>query len=129
MIAESARHRTNEAELPPTASYGHRSLSWRLDEVPEFGGALEIRCGRKTSTYTVSEFRADDGRGFQVAKIGDDDQTYQVLISPDGRHVCDCLGHESRASERAANRSGEVHETAGCRHIDAVKVLVERNWI
>ena len=128
MICESARYRTNEAELPPTASYGHRSLSWRLDEVPEFGGSLEIRCGRKGTRYTVHELAADGGRGFEVNKIGED-ATYHVLLADDGSHRCDCLGHESAASERAANRSGEVHDTAGCRHLDAIRVLVANDWI
>lgn len=93
---------------------------------------LTLGKGRKLAAYTVSEFRPDGpGRAFTVTKFATGEH-YAVLISPAGSS-CDCAGKSYEASDKAnwrAYHAGErTYRTLGCKHMDALHLLLREGWL
>lgn len=96
--------------LAPTKSEKHGALTFD-------GSVLTITGKRSHCRYAVSEFAADGGRGFRLAKLdaGSDatEAGYSVLVCG-GRSQCECKGFVS---------------TGRCRHLAALEVLVANDQI
>lgn len=98
---------------------------------------LTLWKGRKATTYTIGEFVPDRGfttapaRAFTVVKEADG-ETRCVLISREGC-TCDCEGATYAGSDKAnvrAARAGEkTFPTLGCKHLDAVALLLREGWL
>jgi hypothetical protein len=55
------------------------------------GGVVRIAVGKVAADYLLDMIPADFGRGFRLAKAGEE-TAYHVNLSADGR-LCDCPGH------------------------------------
>lgn len=107
--------------LPPQKSSGHNSLTWVVGEGPG-EGVLTVTTKRAVSTYGVREIEtAWAGRAFRldVLRGGTDpeSESYDVFAAADGRtDHCDCKGF--------AYGRGKP-----CKHLLAVRALVENRWV
>jgi hypothetical protein len=75
--------------------------------------------GKVSDDYRVERIPADFGKGFSITKVVGEvgpssDAKHQVCIGNDGVDSCSCPGHVYRGH---------------CRHIAAIKVLIQRGFI
>lgn len=116
------------ADLGPTHSERRRPLLY--DPAARL---LTLGYGARRQTYAVSEFRPDgEGRAFRLAKQGGE-TVYACLANPPREFLCDCAGQSYEASERANRRAHydgrAVYGTYGCRHLDALALLLKGGWL
>jgi len=87
-------------------------------------GTLTIRQKRLDTGYSLTEFRADGGRGFQLEKLtsGSDAEadSYEVFLADPAVQdagfaysSCSCKGFE---------------RFAHCKHVEAVQTVADRGW-
>jgi len=90
-----------------------RSVRWleAPTEATDWHGALEIKVGKKSTTYIVKEIACDFGdRAYVLDKLDPDletEEVYHVLLDGPGG-TCDCIGHEMHGH---------------CKHRDALAAL------
>jgi hypothetical protein len=95
-------------------------LSWKLAFGPigPNPGLLKIWMGRSCTDYEIRELASDWGLAFSLTKltVQGPTTTYHVCLDAengtDGRHVCDCMGHEAHGTN--------------CKHIRTLLRLLER---
>ncbi len=107
--------------LPAQKSSPHNGLTWVIGEGPG-EGVLTVTTARAVSTYGVREIRtAWPGRAFRLDVIrgGTDpeSESYDVFAADDprGSH-CDCKGFTYGRGRP-------------CKHLLAVRALVENRWV
>jgi hypothetical protein len=95
---------------------------------------LTLGTGKRAASYTVAEFSPDrefPGRAFQLVKHAGG-EVYSVLVGHEGV-ICDCAGKTYEASGKANYRAWledrDQFKTLGCRHLDAVHVLLMGGWL
>jgi hypothetical protein len=106
-------------KLIPRKASKHSGIQW----VPE-DRKLVISTDRSRTIYTLSEFAADEGRGFHLEKRtpGTDatEEAYSCFLPTCGGHpTCECKGFVSTSS------SGAGH----CKHLDSIAALIENRWL
>jgi hypothetical protein len=107
--------------LPATRSSPHNGITWV--PVGEPGtGTLTVDTARSRVVYAVAEFPTTwHGRAFRLTKLGPgtdpESDCYHVFVSPDPR-VCrrDCRGFTFGRGRP-------------CKHIEAVRALLDNRWI
>jgi hypothetical protein len=94
-----------------------RSIRWLTSPISSKKpyGAIRITCGPLVTDYFLSEIGAAEGPGFELEKIdhaptGQPTDRYHVNLLPDGRHTCDCLGHEHHGH---------------CKHVEGLQALFQ----
>lgn len=106
--------------LPATASSPHNGLAWEPSGRGE--GALTVDTARARTLYLVREFVTPwAGRAFrlEVVRGGTDpeSETYDVFAGRDPRaDRCDCKGFVYGRGKP-------------CKHVHAVRALVENGWV
>lgn len=119
-----------------TASRAHEYRLVTYQPKCSSGGELCIELARRSHSeavevaeYRVDEFEAHGGRGFAVLKKATGELRH-VFIGPKWG-TCDCKGGSydsaGRANRKAYERGGKQYPTT-CKHLDAVKALVEAGW-
>jgi hypothetical protein len=70
-------------------------LDYVLDKIPGTSRmGLTILVDGKGVNYWLSPIPSDFGTGYRFEKfLVDGGDVYDVLLSPDGMHTCECLGH------------------------------------
>lgn len=89
---------------------------------------------KKAAVYLVTEFIPDrefDGRAFRLLKL-DWTGHYACLVGSETAS-CDCAGktflNTDKANLRSWLRDEPEVKSAGCRHLDALKVLLAGGWL
>lgn len=114
-------------KLPETKTCRNSGIAWLPvddDAHPQVAGLLEIATvPRYTASsrveYVVSEFPADVGRGFVLAKTSrgtdGDSSSYHVFAAKHrGNDSCTCKGNVYQGT---------------CKHVDAIRALIENGWL
>jgi hypothetical protein len=111
------------AKLPPTKSQPIPATVLFIQTTPGHG-VLTIRQKRLDTGYSLTEFRADGGRGFQLEKLDKgsdaDESTYEVFLADPA--VQDAGFAYSSCSCKGFERFGH------CKHVDAVQAVADRGW-
>ena len=85
-----ARSANRSAEAHPRPKRSHNLL---LAPTPTMPGILQITQGKLTTDYFLHRLPSDFGTAFRLVKLLGEHTGYDVLLSADGRHTCECLGH------------------------------------
>ena len=95
---------------------------------------LRIGTGKRAASYTVAEFRPAagfEGRAFAIHKH-DGSGHYACLVAAD-RASCDCAGktylNTDKANLRSYLRDDREFASAGCKHLDALRLLLDGAWL
>lgn len=101
-------------KLVPRKASKNSGIQW----IPE-DRKLVINTDRSRTVYTLSEFPADEGRGFHLEKQtpGTDkaEEAYSCFLPTCGDHsTCECRGHAAHGH---------------CKHLDAIAALFENRWL
>lgn len=95
---------------------------------------LAIGLGAKAASYTVGEFQPSpgfEGRAFLLHKT-DGSGRYACLVGT-ATASCDCAGATYQGTEKANVRSwlrdDREFQSLGCKHLDALRVLLEGGWL
>lgn len=115
----AAEHEPLTHVLP---KHKHRNALWiewtPLDTDGAEVGVLTVHADRGVAEYLVSEFPADGGRGFSLAKLagGTDPEAagYDLFACGTAAPTCECRGYL---------------RFAHCRHADAVAALILNKWL
>jgi hypothetical protein len=105
--------------LPATKSSTTNTIRF-TPSATAMGGLLTIDTKRSRAEYLLAEFHATNGRAFHFAKLtsGTDpeSESYTVLcVKPGhGYDSCECRG---------------FHRHGHCKHVEAVKAILENGWM
>lgn len=107
--------------LPETKSEKHGAIQWEPatdNAMSPVAGTLTITGKRNHCRYLVEEFGCDRGRGFVLFKLDDGsdktEERYGCFAGGNGSGHCECKGY---------------HATGRCKHLQAVKALIENHWL
>jgi hypothetical protein len=103
-----SRSRSVKPSNGTTPRKAERSFDLLAAPTPTMPGILQITQGKLTTDYFLHRLPSDFGTAFRLVKLLGEHTGYDVLLSPDGRHTCECMG---------ALRWGH------CKHVSALTAL------
>jgi hypothetical protein len=129
LLCDGSGYATLLGDLGPTHTQPRRPFTYT-----PAARILSVGIGSRRTSYTIAKFRPDagfEGRAFTLTKR-DGTGHYSCLVGTT-RGACDCAGAIYLSTEKANLRSwlrdDREFPSAGCKHLDALRVLLEGGWL